>query len=531
MKAGAAALAFVAASVTTAMVLAFQFGGISQSLALVSFSVGLLAAVVAWRAMPGSSERPNAWDVLMLAVFALASLRAFLWVIYPVGDEWKILSPNNLGDISLHIHLIRYLASGVAFWPESPILAGTPLVYPAGADLFNSLLLTVGVPVEKGLVWVGLGGAMLTAWSLWRWGRAFALAAFLFSGGLAGFMVFQSGRIADFQGDLAWKNLFLALFVTQRGLLYALPAGLFLLTVWREEFFRARPGAPFWLSLLLYASMPLFNVHAFLFLSIVLALAFVVCPGARRTLGVLVACAVVPASLAVCFVTGGFFAASGIRWLPGWMQGDKGVQFWFWNFGVALPLLALLAWRTLRRRNPEDLCFVGAGILVFVVCCFVSFATWEWDNTKLFLWAWLVCAPFLWDMILPWKAPVRVAVCVLLFFSGAVSLCGGLDGRHGYRLASRSELARAAVEFRKLPPGARVAIEPDYNNPAILLGHPVLCGYEGHLVSHGLRYRRQWDALQDALARRPGWELGLSNYCVDWVFRKGPPPVLTRVGD
>ena len=75
----------------------------------------MLAAVVAWRTTkPNPRLRLGFWDWLMLAVFALSSLRAFLWVVYSRGDEICVLSPNNLGDLSLHLNLIRYLASGVA---------------------------------------------------------------------------------------------------------------------------------------------------------------------------------------------------------------------------------------------------------------------------------------------------------------------------------------------------------------------------------------------------------------------------------
>ena len=263
MRTAGAALVFVAASVASAVVLAFLIGGLSAPLAWAAFAAGFGAAVFAWRGIRVQDSRtPNAWDILLFTVFALASLRAFLWLLYPVGDEWRVLSPNNLGDISLHIDLIRYLAGGVDFWPASPILAGAQLTYPLGADLFNSLLLCVGVPLEKGLIWVGLLGAGLSAWALWRWGGAFAVAALLFNGGLAGFLVFKTGQVADFQAEIAWKNFFLTMLVTQRGLLYALPCGLFLRSVWREEFFGKGSGVPWWIPFLLYATMPLFSAHA-----------------------------------------------------------------------------------------------------------------------------------------------------------------------------------------------------------------------------------------------------------------------------
>jgi len=548
MRTAGAVLVFVAACVTSSVALAFSCGGLSRQLAWAAFAIGLAAAVFAWRGIRARDPRPpNAWDILLLAVFALASLRAFLWLLYPVGDEWRVLSPNNLGDISLHLDLIRYLAGGVHFWPASPILAGAQLTYPLGVDLFNSLLLCTGVPVEKGLIWVGLLGAGLSAWALWRWGGAFAVAALLFNGGLAGFLIFKTGQVADFQAEIAWKNFFLTMFVTQRGLLYALPCGLFLMSVWKEDFFGKGSGVPWWIPFLFYATMPLFSAHAFVFLSLILASAFLLNPGRRKFLAAFVAGAFLPATAALFFVTGRFSAASGLRWLPGWMQGDKDwltytgnlgpawVQgheawlFWVWNFGISIPLLLLLVWNVIWTRRGDAACFAGTGLFVFLVCCFVGFAPWEWDNTKLFLWAWLACAPFLWEMISKWRAPVRGLTCFLLFFSGAVSLVGGIDGRHGYKLTTRTELAETAAAIGSIPSGDRIAVEPDFNNPVMLLGRPVVCGYEGHLCSHGLDYHRQWDALQIVLKQEPGWQEALKHLDAKWLYLKTSPPVIMPI--
>lgn len=528
MKAAFGILTFVCVSVTCAVALAFPFGGLSHPVSMLSFALGLTGAAAAWLSVTPLQSRlkPTVISILLLTIFAIASLRAFLWLIYPVGDEWRVLSPNNLGDISLHLDFIRYFASGVTFWPESPILAGTPLCYPLGMDLLNSMLAHLGVPVERGLVWTGLGGAALTAWALWRWGESFALAAFLFAGGLAGFQIFHTGRIEDFQSALAWKNLFLSMFVTQRGLLYALPCGLLLLDAWRDDFFRTGSGVPRWLQFLLYATLPLFSVHAFLFLSLVLFAIFLTDRAARIPLFVFVGSAILPASAAVFLVTGAFSSSSGLRWLPGWMQDDDGLSFWIINFGISLPILMFLAWKIFAGRAREASAFAGTGLAVFLLCFSVSFAPWEWDNTKLLIWAWLACAPAIWSIVLqPLPTTPRAAICFVLFFSGAVSLVGGLDGRHGYKLALRSELSAAAQELRNVPPHDRIAVEPTYNNPAMLLGRPVMCGYEGHLWSHGLSYKNKWNDLPHILQRENGWELLARDYGVKWIYVPGSPLV------
>ena len=521
------------ASVVSAICLAFAFGGLNFNMAVVALTTGLAGGVWAFCQTRSNTRcHPGSWDVLMLVIFAIASLRAFLWLIYPVGDEWRILSPYNLGDISLHIQFIRYFAGGVDFWPASPILTGVPLSYPLGADLWNSLLLLVGVPVERGLIWTGLAGAGLTAWALWRWGGAFAIAAFLFNGGLAGFAILHTGQLQDFQSELAWKNFFLTMLVTQRGLLYALPCGLLLLRAWRDDFFCEGSGVPRSLQFFLYATMPFFSVHAFLFLSLALATIFLFARKSRLALLVFVALAVVPATAAVWFVTGGFSAASGMRWLPGWMQGDGGWKFWVMNFGISLPLLIWLVWKGVLRGSAESRAFCSVAIGVFILCFLIAFAPWEWDNTKLLIWAWLVAAPFLWSRIIEPLAPmVRASLCVALFFSGAISLVAGLDGRHGYELAKRSELASARMALRDVPPGTRIAVEPQFNHPVILLGYPVVCGYDGHLWSHGLRYQEPLGKLRSVLRRESGWLDTAAELGAKWIYFRGPTPVLQRANE
>ena len=516
-------IVLVAVAVSSAIGWAFVAGGLSATGAHLAFALGTAAGfVTAMFIQEETSPPPTAWEVLLLILFALASLRAFIWLIYAVGDEWRVLSPNNLGDISIHLQFIRYLASGTPFWPESPILSGSPLVYPLGMDLWNSLLLLEGLPVERGLIWTGLLGSALTAWALWRWGGAFTIAAFLFNGGIAGFAFFSTWKIMDFQTELAWKNLFLSMFVTQRGLLYALPCGLLLLRAWKEDFFGNGSGIPRAVQFLLYVTMPLFSAHAFLVLSLILAGIFIFQPTSRRALFTFVGAALIPASGLMYLITGGFSSASGLRWLPGWMQADGGLFFWILNFGITLPLLLILLVMVAIRGDSRSRSFCFPALGIFAICFLFAFAPWEWDNTKMLIWAWLVCAPFLWQRLFaPLPQIFRFILCAVLFSSGALSLIGGLDGRHGYKLITRSELASTEIALQDVPRGSRIAIDPDFNNPVMLLGWPVSCGYEGHLWSHGLDYKAQWLKLQNVLSSRPGWKCDADDLNTQWVFRKG----------
>ena len=114
----------------------------------------------------------------MMSFFAIFAVRSFCNVFFIDGNELKIQSPNNLGDLSLHITYINNFASGVPLWPENPIYVFSKLRYPAGVDLFNSLLLCLGIDVIRGLVWVGLLACAALCYALYRWGGTFTIAGF-----------------------------------------------------------------------------------------------------------------------------------------------------------------------------------------------------------------------------------------------------------------------------------------------------------------------------------------------------------------
>ena len=257
MKWLSAGLTFVNLSTVCGLLLGMVGNGLRMESAVFSLIAGAAFAVAAYlgtsdtapqRRKSASGEAGSSktmryrqlWLWIMAACFALFALRSFCWLLYIDDSELKIQSPNNLGDLALHITLIKNFANGVALWPDNPIYVFSKLRYPAGMDLFNGLLCLVHVDLTRGLVWTGLMASLATFYGFYRWAGAFGVAGFLFNGGIAGFQFFKTLKFLDYQGDktIAWKSIALSMFVTQRGLLYAIPAGLLLLWHWREKFFR-----------------------------------------------------------------------------------------------------------------------------------------------------------------------------------------------------------------------------------------------------------------------------------------------------
>ena len=397
------------------------------------------------------TKRYHPWKWIVGICFALFAIRSFCCLLYIDGDELKIQSPNNLGDLALHITYIKNFANGVPLWPDNPIYVGSKLRYPAGADLFNALLYLFHIDLIHGLVWAGLLGSLATFYAFYRWGGTFAVAGFLFNGGVVGLQIlefFNSStflKFADYQGvpTVAWKSIPLSMLVTQRGLLYAIPAGLLLLWHWREKFFQgaaafqrptnknggsetAAPSAhgplPFWVELSLYASMPLFHVHTFLALSGVLALLFL-CGDApmRWHVAQLVGSAVLPATFFVFLVSDNLRAGSIIQWHLGWVRDDGDfaapfLQFWLYNFGIWIPLVlamvGLCGWKAYRSgAKPKLEVFATIALATVALCLWRIWAGgFHWGfgvflllGLALFGWSvWGVCkSGFTWNERFP----------------------------------------------------------------------------------------------------------------------------------
>ncbi|MDB6155955.1 MAG: hypothetical protein JWL90_4408, partial [Chthoniobacteraceae bacterium] len=107
----------VSSSVLAALSLGYFLHGLTDLIAAIALGLGLaVTAMTLWQNPPRLNFEPcsvGPWEWGAIVLFTLFSLRAFLWLIFRDRNLIRVLSPNNLGDMSLHITYIRQLANGV----------------------------------------------------------------------------------------------------------------------------------------------------------------------------------------------------------------------------------------------------------------------------------------------------------------------------------------------------------------------------------------------------------------------------------
>jgi len=507
----AAILMAVACATTASLLMAMAWGHLTTGVAALSLCAGILLG--GW--VFSCSRRRNLerltltpFDWVICFFFLLFCFRQFSWVYYRKDGGLYTLLRHNFGDLPLHLSYIQNFVAGGEFWPKNPFFSWENLHYAFGADLFSALFVKLGVPLLSIIPATGWFWGLLTLAALLFWGRGFALGAFLFSTGIAGYEALISGVLKDYQTELAWRSIPLTLLVPQRGFQYAFPAGLILLWSWRSRFLRNdKEALPTWIEGLLWGTMPLFHLHTFLALSFVF-LAWVVCRGKLKEGLPIFLWAVAPATFEVWFLTDAFGRASVIGWKPGWMMENQNpFLFFITNFGFLIPLIFFAIPFALRSEEAEHRWLLFPALILWGVCFFVMFAPWDWDNMKVMVWCALLMFPVFGALIERTLRPRwRAWVYGLLFFSGGVSIYSEhVHTNGGQRIAEAAEVDGVCHALKSLPARGRVATAQSHNHSVSLCGYPMTAGFSGWLWAHGIKAGPVEEKLKRLMQGDPAW--------------------------
>lgn len=507
-----------------------------------------------------------------LLVFMLTTiLLYFLYkgAFYEQDGSLYTSNHHNHGDLPWHIALTQGFVTNGNFPPEHMEFAGVPLTYPFLADFVTAQYVCVGAPLISAFLLHNLMRAfclliVLHWWAISITRNRFAFltvpAMLLFSGGW-GWLTFIPEAQASGQSLLAffarpphdvtigiegirWGNLLTTLLITQRGFLMGFPLALIVFTLFWKGFRRNDSerlllmaaagcvaglillghGHTFLVVLLTGATLAIFDIpHApqrwrgwVLFFGIAGALAF---PQA-----------LILANKSVVRVDAFFGVQAG--WDSNTTDPQSWAIFWYRNTGPLFLLLGLaLFWRRSEwqgRVSPRlKLFFVPFG-LCFVVGNVFRVAPWIWDNYKV-LYYFQVGAVLLIGVLLSifWRRGFFGKITALLLFFLMI-LSGAIDV---WRLASFQTTgavfdpegrAFAALVGQATPPGSRILQAPQYSHPILLTGRRLVCGYNGHLWSHGLDYDSRQQEVKRIYAGDTKAEELLQKLKVNYIT-VGPP--------
>lgn len=509
------ALAFlihIAVSTFSAMVLGLAAGRLNTSIAAVSLALGTAAGIAVW--LRFKEDRALFPDIkfvpaLLYGFILFAGLEHFLYLLYYSQNGLRTLHANNFGDLSMHIQYIRYIAGGAHFWPDNPGFAGELIRYPLGMDIYNALWDILGVPADSHLFLTGLAATIAAVSMLHRWMGWWGVGAFFLNGGLANWRIFRTGVIHDFQDALAWKSFFLSLWITQRGFLFAIPAGVYVIKMITETLLgeRTPDRAQKAVCAALWASLAWFHLHTFFIISLALGIFIVLYRKPRLLLEILMPAVAVGLVFAV-FSAGGLSRAKVLHIQPGWTAGEENLfSFWFTNLGPWLAFAAVGLFLVFRKSYAGLRWIAVTSLLLFIVFTFVMLAPWDWDNIKVLIWLYLLIAWVAWRTWVINLPPLSAILTGLIaFFPGTIAVVSSLPGNSpGVELYRAAELWDAKAALADLPAGSVLAVAPDPNHPAMFWGARVAVGYPGHLWSHGIDSAARENQLERIFRGDPDW--------------------------
>ncbi len=501
-----------------------------------------------------SAWRPGIFGWLERTLFILIlffCVRHFAYLLYVADREMKTLSANNFGDLPLHINYIRAFVRGIEFPPMNPLFSPERLRYPFGVDLYSALWEAIGVHLEAHLFTVGVLASVASLLALRAWGGWPAMGGFFFSGGWAGWSLFRSSQ-ATAAIALEWKNLLLTVFITQRGMLFALPVGALLLHVFsrvvRGELVLSKAQ-----TLILgffWGSLAFFHLHSFFIISLLfVAYAAVYSSQAPKLKGFYLRffLAALPIGSLFTFYATGFFAkARVVHWRAWWVAPETGrLTFFNFNFGptlilwLAVPVLIYL-WRESadvskcqKKRKTAWLEWLAFSAL-FILFLNLMLAPWDWDNIKILIWPYLALLTVAHRVLAAHtekylKMPLDVTssfeaasigvLAVVLFFSGFQQVVSAsMTTAQSVKLFSLENLAMTEGALKETKPTAVFAAAPTHDHALSYFGCRRAVGYEGHLWSHGIDSKQATADLETLMRSQAGWQDAARRLGVNYIF-------------
>ena len=354
--------------------------------------------------------------------------------------------------------------------------------------------------------------------------------------------------------DMQWYTPLMAWWLPQRTIVYGFAAALaVLILVYAGIARERRDWTPFLLAGGLIGLLPIVHIQT-LFALAVLLIVIALFHRRREWLGLLAVSAVIAAPRLIQVGLAPHGSAASMNeypWFePGWLAGapdridlsftnffiavgqalrQLGTASWwgFWaaNLGLVVPLCVVLLIAVLGARAPGAIggalrratgvipaplveLFLGA-MLIFALCNVVVFQSWDWDNTKLLVYWYLVAGLVVGALVTRWAAHLWRgvgigALVVSMLLTGAVVMLRfgpwtpPADQVGGpYVIADAQEQALAAHVAASTPQHAVFLTFGRPNDPLLTVaGRTAVMGYYGWLWSYGTAFGSRYTDVQ-----------------------------------
>ncbi|MCC2631958.1 MAG: hypothetical protein K0S20_657 [Patescibacteria group bacterium] len=504
-----------------------------------------------WKLKKGTEHQPYfslPWLFLSLVSTSWLAYLLYTHMLGPgEGDGYYSVGPV-WGDLALHLSLISHFAAQDGFSFAMPLLQGAKLTYPFLIDFLSAVFYRSGLPLQLSLILPGLilgfACVQLLFFMVLRFFKktsaAGAATALFYGGGsVAGLQYLYEGwkasgvGIIDFlkigtddytylpEKGLHVYNAVTGFLLPQRGILFGLPV-FFLALIFLFEG-RKRPVLLYSAAVLI-GFLPFAHIHTFLIAGSVLgymAFAQAYDTGKLKShLTYAFLCMVVIALPQLLWQFFGSYHSGFVTLKWGWLrEEDQGfLVFWLRNWGplfLVLITTPLLFWKKLKDPFFR-LLYIPFAIL-FVACNIAIFQPNPYDNTKFFLYVFLVACIFGGYMISLIKfRPLQILLVGALALPGIGSL--SIETVRTFSFLDEDDIALAAQVKRLTPKEAVILTSDRHNHPvSTITGRQVVLGYRGWLWTYGIDYRPVESDVSIMFSGRVGTEELFQKYGITHV--------------
>lgn len=445
-------------------------------------------------------------------VAVLATWGSFFFYLWPRVLTWgargiQSATTPYTTDWGAHLTYISVFAyRPVHAWLQyHPINIEKKFTYPFVADALSGMMMRLGLNHVSAVVIPSIVLSLILLIVLLYFYReqlqntglaVLALSLFFLNGGLGFIPTIKEA------GCCAWMNVIISEFIPQRSMLLGFPITLLIIMTllrWSKNDFKK--VEPLHLVLLGLLSGFLFLIHPHSTLCLIIFCFFLFINSRKnwQSWVFYAAAAAVPLFIIQFLLFQGQFDYRMLRWQPGWIAHSSSanvnyLSFMFSNWGIFLPLTALALAKTKWLKNP----LVLGALFIFFISNIISFQPWDWDNTKLFTWSYLILLipvvsylKELWQHKMHAMKIVTIALVILMAWSSIIDLyVMVITPEEDVRLIWSNQDIDIAKQFREISqPTDVVATASIYNHwvPA-LTGRQILLGRKAWSKTYGFLY-------------------------------------------